>query len=86
MPSTALHVIVHGRVQGVGFRRYVLSIAKDIKGFVRNLPSGEVEALFIGANAQEKIEKLKSGPGDVKAITVNEITTDQVYDDFRILT
>ncbi len=38
-------IIVCGRVQGVGYRYYIQNQAKkmDIKGFVRNLPDGDVE-------------------------------------------
>jgi len=43
-------VVVHGRVQGVGYR-YSLSRAarsRDVAGFARNLPDGTVEAVFEG--------------------------------------
>ena len=40
-----IHAIVKGRVQGVGFRYYVSDVAEQmhVKGYVRNLYSGEVE-------------------------------------------
>ena len=43
-------VRVSGRVQGVGFRDWTQRKAADLglSGWVRNLPSGEVEALFSG--------------------------------------
>lgn len=43
-------VLVHGRVQGVGFR-YTLARAarsRGIGGFARNRPDGTVEAVFEG--------------------------------------
>jgi acylphosphatase len=43
-------VVVHGRVQGVGFR-YALSRAarsRGVAGFVGNRPDGTVEAVFEG--------------------------------------
>jgi len=43
-------VVVSGRVQGVGFRAAVSRHARTrgVAGWVRNLPSGEVEAVFEG--------------------------------------
>ncbi|MGN0483929.1 MAG: acylphosphatase [Lachnospiraceae bacterium] len=39
------HMIVHGRVQGVGFRYRSSQIAQELglHGAVRNLPNGDVE-------------------------------------------
>jgi acylphosphatase len=39
------HIIVSGMVQGVGYRYFVVRIARkmELTGWVRNLPSGEVE-------------------------------------------
>ena len=43
----ALHVIVKGRVQGVGFRYWTRSLAKslNVKGRVRNLADYSVEII-----------------------------------------
>ena len=48
--GTARHVLVRGRVQGVGFRYAVQERARSrgVAGHVRNLPEGEVEAVFEG--------------------------------------
>lgn len=45
-----VHMIVKGKVQGVGFRYYTYITAKkcDIKGSVRNLENGDVEIFAQG--------------------------------------
>ena len=66
MSSTALHVIVEGRVQGVGFRAYVEREAKtrSLKGWVRNRSDGSVEAVFMGEeeDVQSMIVACHRGP------------------------
>lgn len=51
--QAALHVLVHGQVQGVGFRWECSMRARElgITGWVRNLPDGRVEAHFEGERA-----------------------------------
>jgi acylphosphatase len=48
--GTILHVIVHGKVQGVGFRWFVRTEARrlGLAGWVRNLPDGTVEVRASG--------------------------------------
>ena len=50
MSEKGLNVIFKGLVQGVGFRFTVRSLAQRyrIKGWVRNLTDGQVEALLLG--------------------------------------
>ena len=47
------HVIFKGRVQGVFFRASTKEVAvrEGVKGWVRNLPDGNVEAVFEGPEA-----------------------------------
>jgi acylphosphatase len=47
---TIRHVIVHGRVQGVGYRAWAeyAALKKGLEGWVRNRRDGTVEALFAG--------------------------------------
>ena len=43
-------ILVHGKVQGVGFRAYTQRVAQSygLSGWVRNLPDGRVEILAEG--------------------------------------
>ncbi|TLX77090.1 acylphosphatase [Labilibacter sediminis] len=60
-----VRIIVYGRVQGVGFRYFVQEQAKQhgIKGYVRNLPNGEVEIDAEGEHSslQTFIQTCKKG-------------------------
>ena len=57
---------VSGRVQGVGFRYFVLRQARfaGLRGYVRNLPDGRVEFLLQGAPdaVSRTIDRIRSGP------------------------
>ena len=48
------HIIIKGKVQGVGFRYWLYKAAmqRNIEGWVRNKISGEVEALLIGNDTE----------------------------------
>ena len=71
--------IIRGRVQGVGFRWFVMSEAERLQlgGYVRNLPDGSVEVVSQGTeSALETFEaKLRRGP---PAARVEQIETVQV--------
>ena len=58
--------VVSGRVQGVGFRYFVLRQAEllGLAGWVRNLDSGQVEVRALGTRAQhDSLEQvLRKGP------------------------
>ncbi|HZP20987.1 MAG TPA: acylphosphatase [Bauldia sp.] len=53
MASRAVHLVVRGHVQGVGFRAFVEreAVARRLAGWVRNRREGTVEAVFIGPAA-----------------------------------
>ena len=61
-----VHVIVEGRVQGVGFRYYVLDKANllHLTGWVRNRYSGEVEVTAEGRqeDLDQLLNYLRTGP------------------------
>jgi acylphosphatase len=58
--------VIHGRVQGVGFRAWteVRALECGLEGWVRNRRDGSVEALFVGLEAAvtAMIEACRSGP------------------------
>ncbi|MEN4013513.1 MAG: acylphosphatase [Chloroflexota bacterium] len=65
-PCQRLRAIVDGRVQGVGFRMFVLTCARslNLKGWVRNRWNGEVEVLAEGTrpSLDAFAANLRSGP------------------------
>jgi acylphosphatase len=58
--------LVHGRVQGVGYRYFVLRQAErlGVSGFVRNLPDGRVEVMAEGDDGAlgDLEQSLREGP------------------------
>ena len=62
----SLHVIVRGRVQGVGFRAWVEmeATARGLSGWVRNRRDGTVEAVIAGeaAAVDAMLRALREGP------------------------
>jgi acylphosphatase len=61
-----VHFLIQGRVQGVGFRWFVQREASelDLRGWVRNTESGEVEVVAAGeaGNLDELRASLRRGP------------------------
>ena len=60
------HVVVRGRVQGVGYRAWVEdnALRLGLEGWVRNRRDGTVEAAFLGTEnaVTEMIEACRHGP------------------------
>ena len=69
-----LRIIVHGIVQGVGFRRFVKTFAKrlEIGGVTRNLPDGsvEIEAEGIEHHLAAFIQHVERGPATGKVTSI----------------
>jgi acylphosphatase len=71
-----LHLIISGRVQGVGFRFSAYDEAKDLAlaGWVRNLYSGEVE--IVAEGSRENLQMLSAwahlGPPSARVTEVRE--------------
>jgi acylphosphatase len=87
---TQAHILITGKVQGVGYRQYLKSHAKKLTlfGWVQNLPDGSVEALVQGEkeNIDDLIAMCKIGPfmSDVVAVNVSWEIVRDVYPDFVI--
>lgn len=89
-PHNTLHVIVRGRVQGVGFRVHTRAAAQrhGCKGWVRNLPDGRVE-VYAQADEDaltELLTEISQGPpwSHVAHIDAQWDTCEVEYQDFRI--
>lgn len=82
--------LLSGRVQGVGFRYFVESIAGryDISGYVRNTFDGKVEIACQGEEEDLKqfIDEIKRGPAFsvVTDIKIEEIKDSKKYSIFDI--
>jgi acylphosphatase len=64
--SVVRHVVVHGRVQGVGFRAFVEveALTRGLHGWVRNRRDGSVEMVLAGevAAIDDMVEISRQGP------------------------
>ena len=70
-----VHVVIHGRVQGVGYRFWTLDEAnrRGLGGWVRNLPDGTVEAVFGGPadTVDEMVAACWRGPAWAKVTAID---------------
>lgn len=77
MERARAHVTISGRVQGVCFRMYTEeeALRRNLTGWVRNLPTGQVEAVFEGAkkSIEEMILWCHKGP---PAARVTDVSVD----------
>jgi acylphosphatase len=67
MQPRIVHVVIRGRVQGVGFRAWTQHQAqlRGIEGWVRNRRDGAVEALLSGREdaVEAMLDVCRQGPG-----------------------
>lgn len=86
----SLEAIVHGRVQGVFFRDFVVRWANELglSGYVRNIPGGAVEVRVEGE--RQRLDKLigylRVGPNAarVEKVITNWSEYTGNYPDFRV--
>ncbi len=90
MADKRIHALVHGRVQGVFFRDYTRRQAQKLglRGWVRNLASGDVETEFEGGPARvaAMVEWLYQGSphSRVSAVEYREIPVTGTDSGFEI--
>jgi len=83
-------IVVSGLVQGVGFRYFVMREAQKLglKGFVKNLYSGEVLTVAEGEKAivEELVKKIKVGPihASVKSCKVDWQEPKNEFTEFEV--
>jgi acylphosphatase len=78
------HVIIRGRVQGIGYRAWteVTALERGVEGWVRNRRDGSVEALFSGLDDEvaAMIAECRRGPpgARVDVIDQRDATSDEI--------
>lgn len=76
MSDTIRHVMIRGRVQGVGYRAWVehQAIAHDLEGWVRNRRDGSVEAVFSGPEhvVAKVVASCRRGPSSSRVDAVQD--------------
>lgn len=86
-----MHVVVRGRVQGVGFRWFVREAAREAKlaGWVRNRPDGAVELEAEGSLAALDAFRavIARGPDGAVVASIDEvpISRDGLTNPFTII-
>lgn len=90
MEKRAAAWIVHGRVQGVGFRYFVVreAHALGLSGWTRNLRSGSVEVQAVGPQEALRAleEVLKEGPSHARVERLEPVTPSESLEKARDFT
>ena len=88
---SVIKLSIAGQVQGVGYRYWFAEQAQalGLKGYVKNLSTGEVEAVIAGTDSQlqEMIARSWQGPARaiVQSVIQEFLQSDLDAQDFRIL-
>ncbi|MBN8969414.1 MAG: acylphosphatase [Rhizobiales bacterium] len=76
MSTVIRRIVIHGRVQGVGFRYWAESTARGygLDGWVRNHRTGVVEAVFSGPPdlVTAMIEACRQGPSSARVTRIDQ--------------
>jgi acylphosphatase len=77
---TAKQLIISGRVQGVGYRDWMVAQARvlGVEGWVRNRRDGSIEALAHGDTAavEELLRACRRGPSAAHVLSIEETLTE----------
>lgn len=90
MTKIAYHLIIKGRVQGVSYRNWTRRTANEIgiKGWVKNLDNGDVEAVFEGPvdDVNKLIEACYNGPEMARVDFIEKKMLElNHFNDFKVL-
>ena len=87
MSNETKHLIISGRVQGVGFRYFTYRSAKElgVKGWVQNLQDGTVEAVLSGPSEDvgKMMDELQEGPPSARVQNIEEVDGQINSDSFK---
>lgn len=89
--ETGVHCVVTGKVQMVRYRLSTQEKAQtlNLEGWVKNLPSGQVELIARGAleDVQRLVDWLSFGPpmAKVEKVDVDPVNTLEAFDGFKII-
>ena len=90
MQKRQVYIVITGKVQGVGFRYFVLHKAEELKitGWVKNTFDGkiEIEALGESKDINTFIDWMKIGPARaiIRTFSVSDITPERTFTHFII--
>jgi acylphosphatase len=91
-PGAVLHarLLIEGRVQGVGYRWFTIRAARElgVRGWVRNLGDGRVEAQVAAPSAafERLLERLRRGPSSARVdrLEIEPIDEEPGFDGFTV--
>lgn len=87
----AVKLTISGKVQKVGYRNWfeVQALELGLKGYVQNLPTGQVKAVVVGdaESIQEIITRSQQGPARADVTDIQQLELNPAeyqFEDFQI--
>ena len=88
MNAMSKHLMIRGRVQGVGFRYFMLQTAQElhVTGWVRNRADGSVEAVISGPpdTVHAMLERARRGPSYASVTNIDVTDVQETYERFEM--